>query len=271
MPTTVIALGTGNCANGYAPDTDRQPPGFLVDVDGTLVLLDCSEGIRHRIARAGYDYGYVQHIAVTHGHPDHVALPQFLQAKSCRRIFADDHAAFGVCTVYMPEEMVRGFPGVWKWHEPEMGGQYWPEFTPRFVSMEEGSSVGIAPDITLKAFPVWHGFGKHPAVAYRLETPDGVVAYSGDSAVCDGLIAAAKDADLFICEQSFRIGFEDRARYGHLTPVQVGEVASRAGAKKVRLTHYVSLDPEADVIREIRRGGFSGDVIHAQDGDQWVL
>lgn len=271
MPLSVIALGTGNCANGYAQDTDRQPPGFLVDADGTLILLDCSEGIRYRIARAGFDYGDVQHVAVTHAHPDHAALPQFLQAKSCRRIFASDRPEFGECTVYLPEKLAKGFASVWDWHQPELQGKYWPEFTPVFKGMKKGSAVKITPNITLKAFPVFHGFGEHPAVAYRIETPSGVVAYSGDSAVCDGLVEAAQDADLFICEQSFRIGYEDQAHYGHLTPKEVGEVCQKASAKKVRLTHYIGLDPEHEVMREIREAGFQGDVEHARDGDRWEV
>lgn len=271
MPLKVLALGTGNCSNGYAPNTDRKPPGFLVDVDGILILLDCSEGIRYRLQEKGYEYGLVQHVAVTHGHPDHACLPQFLQAKSCRRLWGKDQPEFGVCTVYMPSKLVKGFQTVWNWHQPENDGKYWPEFTPRFIAMGQGSAVGIAPDITLKSFPVYHGFGKHPAVAYRLETPHGVITYSGDSAVCDGLVEAARNADLFICEQSFRIGYKDTARYGHLTPREVGEVCKRAGVEKVRLTHYVGLDKASDVLAEIKKGGFKGDVKHAKDGDEWML
>lgn len=138
MGATVYALGTGVCANGYLPNTDRQPPGFFIDVDGVLILFDCSEGIRYRIQDIGYDYGDVQHVAVSHAHPDHAALPQFLQARSCRRIFANDKPEFGLCTVYMPAELVEGFQKVWDWHVPENDGKYWPEFTPKFIPLSEG-------------------------------------------------------------------------------------------------------------------------------------
>jgi ribonuclease BN (tRNA processing enzyme) len=198
-----------------------------------------------------------------------VALPQFIQAKACRRLWANDHPAFGDCAFYLPGALAKTFPAVWDWHQPEMQGAYWPEFTPKFVSVKKGSAITIAPDVTLKAFPVFHGFGEHPAVAYRLETPAGVIAYSGDSAVCDGLVEAAAGADLFICEQAFRIGYEDRAQYGHLTPKDVGIVCSRANPKQVWLTHYVGLDDEKDVLREIKSAGFHGSVQHAKDGDRW--
>lgn len=271
MGVKVVALGTGVCANHYMQcNVERHPPGFLVDVDGELILLDCSEGIRYRLQQAGYDYGSVHHVAVTHGHPDHAALPQFLQAKSCRRIFHDDHADFGSCTVYLPTELARGFDAVWRWHVPENDGMYWQEFTPTFVPMHE-SSATIAKGVTLKSFPVYHAFGRHPSLAYRLETPYGVIAYSGDSAKCSGVIEAAKDADLFICEQAFRLGFEDLAKYGHMTPYEVGEVCHTANPKHVRLVHYIGLDKEEDVIEDIRRGGFEGDVKQAKDFDVWML
>ncbi len=271
MPLKIIALGTGVCSNGFCSFPERYPPGFLIDIDGVLMLFDCSEGIRYRVQQAGYDYGYVQHVAISHSHPDHAALPQFLQAKSCRRIFADDHPEFGVCDVYMPTELVNGFADVWRWHVPENEGQYWREFTPRFVPMGEGSSVGIAPGIILKSFPVYHAFGKHPSVAYRLETPYGVIAYSGDSAVCDGLIEAARNATLFICEQGFGLGYNDVMKYGHLTPTNVGEVCVAAEPEHVRLVHYIGLDREEEVIKEIRRAGFQGDVSRAMDMDVWTL
>jgi ribonuclease BN (tRNA processing enzyme) len=271
MGVRITALGTGVCANGYFPNTVRKPPGFLIDVDGTLILFDCSEGIRYRIQEAGYEYGLVQHVAVSHAHPDHVALPQFLQARSCRRLWGEDQPEFGLCTVYLPKDLVKGFQQVWNWHLPENDGKYWPEFTPKFVPLDEGSSIGITPEVTLKSYPVYHGFGRHPSVALRLETPYGVIAYSGDSSVCDGLIQAAMHADLFICEQSFQIGFKDKDKYGHLTPKDVAHVCLKTHPKAVRLTHYTGLDTPRAVLREIKNAGFQGDVKHAKDGDVWKL
>jgi ribonuclease BN (tRNA processing enzyme) len=48
-------------------------------------------------------------------------------------------------------------------------------------------------------------------------------------------------------------------------------VCAKAGVKRVRLTHYIGLDKDADVIAEIRRGGFKGEAKRAKDGDKWEL
>ncbi|MBI4138555.1 hypothetical protein HY479_00185 [Candidatus Uhrbacteria bacterium] len=267
----VVALGTGVCANGYVPKADRQPPGFLVDVGGFLVLFDCSEGIRYRLTAAGYDYGRVGHIAVTHGHPDHAALPQFIQAKSCRRIWANDQPSFATCNIYLPRKLAEGFPAVWDWHQPENNGAYWPELTPTFVSMDDKSEQMLAPDIILHSFAVPHGFGKHPALCYRLETPEGVIAYSGDSGMCDALVEAGMDADLYLCEASFRIGFVDAKKYGHLTPREAGEVGKRSRAKRLRLTHYLDLDTPEAMLHDLRESGYHGDADVARDGDVYEI
>ncbi|MFA5129655.1 MAG: ribonuclease Z [Patescibacteria group bacterium] len=272
MGVKVVALGTGVCANGYMTcDVERHPPGFLVDVNGELILLDCSEGIRYRIQQAGYDYASVHHVAVSHSHPDHAALPQFLQAKSCRRIFGNDKPDFAHCAVYLPKVLAEGFDAVWRWHLPENDGKYWQEMTPSFMPMVHETRIEIAPNVILSSFDAFHGFGKHPAVCYRLETPFGIIAYSGDTALCDGLVQAARDADLFICEQGFRRGFIDAANYGHLTPPEIGRLCAEAKPKHVRLVHYIGTDAEADVLADIRSAGFDGDVKRANDFDVWIL
>jgi ribonuclease BN (tRNA processing enzyme) len=52
----------------------------------------------------------------------------------------------------------------------------------------------------------------HPVTAYalRVEADGHVLAYSGDTGVCDALVEAARGADLFLCEASF----VDRGRGG---------------------------------------------------------
>lgn len=272
MGVKVIALGTGVCANGYmACEVERHPPGFLVDVDGMLILLDCSEGIRYRIQQAGYDYGSVHHVAVTHGHPDHAALPQFLQAKSCRRIFGNDRPDFALCNIYLPKILAEGFDLVWRWHLPENDGLYWKEMTPSIIPMSDGTRMDLGEGVVLYSYAAYHGYGRHPAVTYRLETPYGVIAYSGDSAMCEGLASASRGADLFICEQGFRRGFVDAAKYGHMTPKDIGMLCADTKPKHVRLVHYIGTDTDEEVLEDVRSAGYTGDVKRAHDFDVWTL
>ena len=72
--------------------------------------------------------------------------------------------------------------------------------------------------------------------------------FSGDTAVCDTLIDAAKDADLLIAEATY--GENGQAQlaidHGHMNFAQAAAVASRSGARQLWLAHYSQMieDPE---------------------------
>ena len=271
MGLTVTALGTGVCTDTQQTKALRQPPGFLVQVDGMNILLDCSEGIRFRLKALGIDPWQVAHVAVSHAHPDHAALPQFIQSSFCNRFIGLPGQARPVLSIYLPTLLARDFPQVWNWHQPENGGRYWDNFEPKIIGMKDGYSEQIAPGITLKAFSVYHGFGRHPAMGFRLETKYGTVAYSGDTGLCDAVRTIAQDADLFICDCSVRIGQEYTGGYGHMGPRQCGDVASKSKAKRLWLTHYFDLDTPELMLSEVREGGFFGESTVAKDGEVWKV
>ena len=51
--------------------------------------------------------------------------------------------------------------------------------------------------VRVTAVPVTHGHA-HPALAYRLDTPDGSIVFSGDTTANDDLIALARGADILV-------------------------------------------------------------------------
>lgn len=83
----------------------------------------------------------------------------------------------------------------------------------------------------------------HPVEAYgfRVEGPgrDGgrrVLTYTGDTDDCPALDELAADADLLLAEAAFHEGRDD-VRGIHLTGRRAGEVATRARARRLVLTH----------------------------------
>jgi ribonuclease BN (tRNA processing enzyme) len=78
----------------------------------------------------------------------------------------------------------------------------------------------------------------HPVPAYGLRVSAGgaTIAYTGDTGPCAALDDVARDADLLLAEASFRA--EDANPVDlHLTGTDGGEVASRAGVRRLVLTH----------------------------------
>jgi ribonuclease BN (tRNA processing enzyme) len=108
-------------------------------------------------------------------------------------------------------------------------------FTTELVELAPGARAAIGP-VTVTGFPVEHASGA-PAYALRVEWAGRQVAYSGDTAWCEGLVDAAQGADLFVCEA---YTFERRVRH-HLDHATLARNLDRIHARRVILTH---LGPE---------------------------
>ena len=67
-----------------------------------------------------------------------------------------------------------------------------------------------------------------------------------DTRLCDNAVRLAQDADLLVCESTFRAGEEAMAGdYGHLTSTQAATIARQAGAQRLVLTHFSGRHAEA--------------------------
>jgi ribonuclease BN (tRNA processing enzyme) len=131
--------------------------------------------------------------------------------------------------------------------------------------------------VRVTAVAVTHGRAV-PALAYRFDTADGSVVFSGDTTVNDDLIALAGRADILV-HQVADLGYLERhgvtgaalARMAalHTDVTQVGGVAERAGVGELILTHYLPAEPDAITEAEWARRagrGFSGITTAGRDG-----
>lgn len=91
-----------------------------------------------------------------------------------------------------------------------------------------------------------------PAFAFRFDTEQGSVTISGDTAPCDNLVRLAHSTDLLLHEaiDLDRLAAQytdtdmlratmDHHRRSHTTPAAAGEIAHRAGARRLALHHLV--------------------------------
>ncbi|GGL83435.1 MBL fold metallo-hydrolase [Streptomyces fumigatiscleroticus] len=120
-------------------------------------------------------------------------------------------------------------------------------------------------DLLLTALAVQHDV---EAYGLRAETGGRVLAYSGDTGPCDGLLHLAAGADLFLCEADID-GHHDGHREGeqvHLRPEDAGAFARQAGARRLLVTHVgPTLTPEAATARAA--AAFGGPTATAREGD----
>ena len=125
-----------------------------------------------------------------------------------------------------------------------------------------------------------------PSIAYRVESRDGVVVISGDTAPCDDVVELARGADVLVHDAAFLEEIiEERQMWSHSGPAGAGRVAAAAGVKTLVLTHlgpYTSAAPSVamasmyygeargpeiwDEIVARAKAQFDGEVILGRDG-----
>ena len=136
--------------------------------------------------------------------------------------------------------------------------------------------------VRVTAVAVTHGHAI-PALAYRFDTADGSVVFSGDTSPNDDLTALAHGADILVHHVADlgyleRHGFTgaalERMAALHTDVTEVGRVAERAGVRELILSHYLPAEPEAITAAQWaeRAGqGFRGTTTAGHDGLRRVL
>jgi ribonuclease BN (tRNA processing enzyme) len=87
--------------------------------------------------------------------------------------------------------------------------------------------------ISVTPFPVIHGESGGPFLAYRVEAEGRTIAYSADTEWTETLIAAARDADLFIAEAYTY----DKVVKNHLSLKTLEANLAEINPKRLVLTH----------------------------------
>ena len=248
--SSILILGSGTAQ----VSADRSCPAILLRTGQDLTLLDMGPGTLKQMARAGIPHTDLDRILITHFHPDHTAGLIHL-------LFATRHppllAARRPFLLAGPEGLKEFLSGL------EQAYGRWVRLPSHIMDVlewpsdsEEERPVG---PLSISAARVRH---TDRSLAYRIVTPDRkVVVYSGDTGVCDELIALANGCDLLILECSFP---ENRAVETHLTPRRAGFVAAAAEAAKLLLVHFYPEVMAVDVATEVR-GAFGGELVLGRD------
>lgn len=248
----IVLLGTGT----GVPDADRDHTHLVWDGPGGPFLVDVGGGTYGRLLRAGIDPQGLSGILLTHSHCDHInGLPALLFALylAGRR----DPATQTIPVYGLPEtlKLVRGYVEA-ATLEQIAAPIEWRTFA-------AGDVLPLATDDwTLTTAPTEHS---RPCVALRWdERATGRAAvYSCDTAPCQPVAELARGADVLIHEATTPGPFAS-----HTSPRQAGQVAARAGVKRLLLVHYSPrwTMPEEQALAEVRAGGFAGPTEIGRDG-----
>ena len=301
--TEILFLGT---AGGPPLRVDRSEPSTLLIVDGRPYLIDCGIGTIRRMLKAGINSESIKTIFFTHLHADHdmgladVLENDFFRSESSPAaidiygppqtkdlVDAAFHyitfgfTAFAAAPGAAREGLVNGeLKNPFVAHEIERDGLAYQDDKIRVTAAENTHYTLMLPQYRQQM----------KSYSYRIETPHGVVVFTGDTGPSEAVTRLAKGADVLVTEvedigevtkfvnqaeaqhassPERRAAFMAHMRQEHVDEEQVGEMASKAQVKAVVLYHYDPVDPAVHVTKVKKY--FSGEVFASADLERYCL
>ena len=289
--TRLITLGT---SAGPPPRAHRAQSSNLLTVNGTHYIVDAGDGVARRLAKAGINVREIGTIFITHHHDDHTAgLGTLLSVAWDQNRTKPIHVYGPPRTAELVTAAVQYFTISAEIRIAD-GGRSIP-IAQVFFGHDVGTGA-IYEDANIKVTAVENSHfhfhegpaaGKHKSYAYRFETPDRVIVFTGDTGASDAVIELSKDADLLVSETSScqgrmeemtqdgrwqamspaeQTGIVRQMTQGHMALDEIGKMAARANVKTLVLSHLThkrdgDYGPWAAEVKKY----FSGQVIVAKD------
>jgi ribonuclease BN (tRNA processing enzyme) len=273
----LVLLGT---AGGPTPKRTRAAPAQALEVDGTVYVVDCGNGVGRQMALAGLPFTGLRHVFLTHHHSDHAAdlvtLPLLAWASGNE----------STVTLHGPAPIRRAVRAGLRANAFDVATRRVEAEFPDLAELlqvhriRDGGLVLDDGKVRVTAARVDH-VGIRETYAYRLDVSGWSVVISGDTAPSQGLVRLARGADVLVHEVLL-VGPDEVARWlekprdhplvrhvveSHTSFRDVGRIAREAGVKKLVLSHFVPGDAPVDreaVLAEIRKT-FEGEVVLGQD------
>ena len=251
--TRIHVLGAGT----PTPSPTRFGSSFVVEVAGEHIMVDCGPAATYKLVQAGLWPTAVDYLFFTHHHFDHdVDYPCFLLCRWDQSVGRENRLqVYGpTLTEKITEDLIGEngtFAHDWKArvNHPlsqrvfvNRGGTL-PRKPPDVFAKDVGpGKVYARKDWEMSAAHAEHVQPYLDSLAYRLDTPDGSIVFTGDTQPCQTVTELARGADVMLCmcwdlqeemdqngEAAFQCGTTGAAR-----------MAQEAGVKKLVLVHVGS-------------------------------
>lgn len=276
---------------------ERNQSGIFLKYKGEGLLFDCGEGTQRQLKIAGIKITEVTKILISHWHGDHVlGLPGLLQSlgmseysgtleiygpKNIQKQVTLALQAFGGYQSPIPIKVTEVSEGTFfegkdyvlttapLKHGIPCVGYTFQEKDRRRINLDFTKKLGLPEGPLLGELQD----GKSIKWKDKTVTPDeATYVVKGtklvvivDTVYTQNCITLAEHADLLICESTYSSKEKDKAaEFKHLTATEAAQIAAKADAKKLILTHFSQRYQNTQEIEEEARTIFNN-VICAKD------
>ena len=234
---------------GAYPGASEATSGYLLESEGTSVLIDCGSGVLARLQK----YTRLQDIdavVLSHYHSDHVADIGCLQYAS--RILMDLGRRKQPLKIYGHAEDYN-FAGL------------------TYLQYSTGYAIDTRAKLQLGPleFTFCRNIHPDPCFSMRIETNNIALVYISDTGYTDDLVEFAHNADLLLCESSLYDEYQGRIP-GHMTAGETGRIATAADVRHLVLTHLPHFGNHSLLVEQARKQ-FKGPVELATTGKCWQI
>ena len=228
----------------------------VIEVEGHPYIVDCGLGVTRQFVEAGYSLSQVDNIFITHHHSDH-NLEFGPLVHTLWTSGTSDHVS-----VYGPKGTQNLLNGFLKSLEIDINVRIEDEKQRDLASIIKVSEIseGLVMEderVKVTALKVVHGLLEN-CFAFKFETKDKKVVFSGDTIYFPPLIEFSKDADLLVHEVMLERGINvlaerlkkvkpnliDHLMISHTTAEDAAKLAKEANVKHMVFNHYVPHIPK---------------------------
>lgn len=277
----VYILGAGT----PTPTPSRFGSAHVVEVAGDYLMFDCGPAATYKLVKAGLFPTAVDYLFFTHHHFDHdVDYPCFLLCRWDQSIGKENQLrVYGPTLTETITERILGENGAFAhdWqarvNHPlsqrvyvNRGGTL-PRPPPSVLAKDVGPGlIHSGRDWQVRAAPAEHVQPYLDSLAYRLDSSEGSIVFTGDTQPCQSVVDLAHGADMLLC-----MCWDDHERmvetgeaFGQCGTFGAAEMARDAGVKKLVLVHVgphlASHGPMEKGIGDVRKI-FDGELVFAEE------
>jgi ribonuclease Z len=208
MKVTLLGAGVPT------PTPRRFGSAYLVDVAGRSLLIDCGPATTYKLTAAGRQTPEVSMLLFTHHHFDHNAdYPCFVLTRWDQDVDQTPLRVYGPSpTAGLTRTLFEAPDGAWvcDWNArietpgsqrvfEERGGTL-PRRPPQIHALDIDATFVLEEDgFSVRACDTVHAQPYLESIAYRIDSDEGSVVFTGDTAPVEGVVELARGADMLVC------------------------------------------------------------------------